>query len=46
MSARFWNRAIALKIGVGFALAYAAPVIAVIADRARVTRNTIRRGRA
>ena len=43
--ARRWDKAIAAKLAVGFALAYAAPVIAVIADRARVTRNSIRLGR-
>ena len=42
---RRWDRAIAAKVALGFALAAAAPVVAIIADRARVTRNTIRLGR-
>ena len=46
MSEKQWDRAIALKLGIGFALATLAPVVAIIADRARVTRNTIRLGRA
>ena len=45
MSERNWDRALAFKIGVGFALATCAPVVAIIADRARVTRNAIRLGR-
>ena len=46
MSERNWDRALALKLSLGFALAAAAPVVAIIADRARVYRNTIRLGRA
>lgn len=42
---RRWNRAISAKVGLGFALAAAAPFVAIIADRARVTRNAIRLGR-
>lgn len=40
-----WGRAVSIKVAAGFALAITAPVLAVIADRARVTRNTIRLGR-
>ena len=39
---RRWDRAIALKVGVGFALAATAPVVAIVADRARVWRNAKR----
>ena len=46
MSSRFWSTATAAKVALGFALAAAAPFVAIIADRARVTRNTIRLGRA
>ena len=45
MSARNWDRAIAAKLAVGFALALAAPYVVVVADRARVYRNAIRLGR-
>ncbi|WP_330473790.1 hypothetical protein [Terrabacter sp. C0L_2] len=42
---RRWDRAIAAKVALGFALATVAPVVAIIADRARVYRNTIRLGK-
>jgi hypothetical protein len=45
MSSRNWDRLLAAKVALGFALAAAAPVVAIIADRARVYRNTIRLGR-
>lgn len=45
MTARVWSWAIAAKVVTGVAIALAAPVAAVIADRARVYRNTIRLGR-
>jgi tRNA A37 N6-isopentenylltransferase MiaA len=44
MSARFWGHATAAKIALGFALAAAAPVVAIVADRARVYRDSIRIG--
>lgn len=43
MSARNWDRAIALKLGAGLLIStFVAPVVAIIADRARVTRNARR----
>lgn len=39
MTPRQWDRAIAAKVTVGLILALAAPYVAIIADRARVTRN-------
>jgi hypothetical protein len=38
----FWDRAIAAKLTLGLLLALAAPYVAIIADRARVTRNARR----
>lgn len=43
--ARQWDSAIAAKLTLGLMLALAAPYVAIIADRARVYRNTIRLGR-
>lgn len=45
MTARQWDRAIAAKVTLGLTLALAAPVVAIVADRARVCRNAIRLGR-
>ena len=44
MTTKQWDRAIAAKLTVGIILALAAPYVAIIADRARVCRNTIRLG--
>jgi hypothetical protein len=38
----FWDKAIAAKIGAGLLLTLAAPYVAIIIDRARVTRNARR----
>ena len=45
ISEKQWDKLLAAKVALGFALAAAAPVVAIIADRARVYRNTIRLGR-
>ena len=45
MSARQWDRAIAAKVSLGFALAAVAPYVILVAERARVWRNATRLGR-